>query len=182
MTTAKAGKGRADNAEDQPHADDQTYAGEQPGAVDQSHAGDQSYAGDPETRSPRRPHNDSLELGSLVGAIPSARLHARHVLREWGLDRLCDSAELVVSELVTNAVQATRHAGLHEPICLSLLADDRSVLVVVSDAIPDPPRPCRTDPAEERGRGLMVVENLSDWWDWKPARGGKLVRALVGSH
>lgn len=137
--------------------------------------------GHPDTGSPRRPRSDSLELGSLAGAVPSARLHTRHVLREWGLGRLTDSAELVVSELVTNAVRATRHAGLDDPVRLSLLADDVSVLVVVSDAIPDPPRPRRTDGNDEDGRGLMVVETLSDWWDWKPARGGKLVRALVAA-
>jgi anti-sigma regulatory factor (Ser/Thr protein kinase) len=130
---------------------------------------------------PRRPHSDSLELGALSGAVPSARLHTRFVLQEWGLDGLAESAELVVSELVTNAVQATRHAGLDDPVRVSLLADEASVLVVVSDSIPDPPRPRRAAAAEENGRGLMVVETVSDWWDWKPARGGKLVRALVGA-
>ena len=137
---------------------------------------------DPDRSSPRRPLSDSLELGSLAGAVPSARLHARHVLREWGLSAIAQNAELVVSELVTNAVLATRGAGAVDPVCLSLLADDTSVLVVVSDAIPDPPRPRRAGPDDEGGRGLKVVENLSDWWDWKPARTGKLVRALVTSH
>ena len=135
-----------------------------------------------ETGSPRRPRSDSLELGALAGAVPSARLHTRHVLREWGLSALAQSAELVVSELVTNAVLATRGAGAGDPVCLSLLADDRSVLVVVSDAIPEPPRPRRAGPDDEDGRGLKIVEILSDWWDWKPARRGKLVRALVANH
>lgn len=135
----------------------------------------------PETRSPRRPHSDSLELGALAGAVPSARLHTRHVLREWDLVGLSASAELVVSELVTNAVRATQEAGLDDPVCLSLLADDKSVLVVVSDANPEPPRPRVAGPVDEDGRGLMVVKAFSQWWDWKPARGGKLVRALVAS-
>ena len=48
-----------------------------------------------------------LELGALPTAVPCARLHARHVLREWGMSRLAQDGELLVSELVTNAVQAT---------------------------------------------------------------------------
>jgi anti-sigma regulatory factor (Ser/Thr protein kinase) len=132
-----------------------------------------------DTGSPRRPRSDSLELGPLAGAVPSARLHARYVLMEWGLGAIAENAELVVSELVTNALQATWHAGTCDPVRLSLLADDRSVLVVVSDAIPDPPRPRRAGPGDEEGRGLTIVGKVSDWWDWKPAHGGKLVRALV---
>lgn len=132
-----------------------------------------------DTGSPRRPRSDSLELGPLAGAVPSARLHARYVLMEWGLGAIAENAELVVSELVTNALQATWHAGTCDPVRLSLLADDRSVLVVVSDAIPDPPRPRRAGPGDEEGRGLMIVGKVSDWWDWKPAHGGKLVRALI---
>lgn len=132
-----------------------------------------------DTGSPRRPRSDSLEFGALAGAVPSARLHARYVLMEWGLDSIAENAELVVSELVTNALQATWHAGTGDPVRLSLLADERSVLVVVSDAIPDPPRPRHAGPGDEEGRGLTIVGKVSDWWDWKPARGGKLVRALV---
>lgn len=151
-----------------------------PGPVEDAGPGEGSpLAGHPDGGSPRRPRSDSLELGALEGAIPSARLHARHVLREWGLEKIGDSVELVVSELMTNAVQATRRAGLDDPVCLSLLADESSVLVVVSDAITDPPRRRRIDAVAENGHGLTVVQALSEWWDWKPARRGKLVRALV---
>lgn len=47
------------------------------------------------------------ELGALPGAVPCARLHARHVLWEWGLEAFTEPVGLVVSELVTNAVQAS---------------------------------------------------------------------------
>jgi hypothetical protein len=43
------------------------------------------------------PLHSFLELGALDGAVPSARLHARHILREWGQAALADDAELVVS-------------------------------------------------------------------------------------
>lgn len=149
------------------------------GPADDAGPGEENAVSRPENEMPRRPRSDSLELGALEGAVPSARLHARHVLREWGLENISQSAELVVSELMTNAVQATRQAGLDDPVRLSLLADDSSVLVVVSDSITDPPRRRRIDAVAENGRGLTVVQALSDWWDWKPARRGKLVRALV---
>lgn len=168
MTTSKAG---AQDEHPEPSLPDDGYR------LD-GYPEDGSY---PESGSPRRPRGDSLELGALSGAVPSARLHTRHVLREWGLTELADSAELVVSELVTNAVKATRDAGLDDPVRISLLADDASVLVVVSDASPNPPRLRRPGPNDEGGRGLTIVKAFSQWWDWKPARGGKLVRALVGA-
>ena len=58
-----------------------------------------------EVRFPRR---SSLLLGALPSAVPCARLHARQVLWEWGLSEVAETAELLLSELVTNAVQAAR--------------------------------------------------------------------------
>src|SRR5262249_7031132 len=57
----------------------------------------------------RTPHT-YLELGALPTAVPCARLHVKHVLREWQMPQLADPVELVVAELVTNAMQAS--AGL----------------------------------------------------------------------
>ena len=57
------------------------------------------------------PLRSSLELGALPTAASCACLHAKHVLWEWGLSSLVDSAELLVSELVTNAVNATGQPG-----------------------------------------------------------------------
>ena len=54
------------------------------------------------------PLQDFLELGALAGAVPCARLHTRQVLWEWDLRNLGESAELLVAELVTNAVKASR--------------------------------------------------------------------------
>src|SRR5690348_1671991 len=50
---------------------------------------------------------DRLDLGCLPSAVPCARLHTRAILAEWGLAHLNDTAELLVSELATNALQAT---------------------------------------------------------------------------
>ena len=56
------------------------------------------------------PLRDFIELGALPGAVPCARLHARQLMWEWGLTRLSESTELLVSKLVTNAMHAC--AGL----------------------------------------------------------------------
>jgi hypothetical protein len=58
----------------------------------------------------RWPLRSYREFGAMPSAVPCARAHARQVAREWGseLAELADSAELIVSELVTNAVIASR--------------------------------------------------------------------------
>jgi anti-sigma regulatory factor (Ser/Thr protein kinase) len=117
------------------------------------------------------PLQSFLELGALDGAVPSARLHARHLLSEWGLGALADDAEAVVSELVTNAVQASR-AMTHAAIRLWLATDRLQAVICVWDANPQPP--ARIDAADdaESGRGLLLVEALSKQWDWFPAEPG----------
>lgn len=136
-------------------------------------------AGPPGRRQPRC-HTDSLDLGALPGAVPSARLHVRAILREWGLDHLADDSESVASEVIANSVQATRAAGLDTPVRLTLTTDGASVLVEVWDAVPAPAVPADPGPDSENGRGLLIVEALAEWWDCSAARGGgKLVRALI---
>jgi anti-sigma regulatory factor (Ser/Thr protein kinase) len=116
------------------------------------------------------PRHSFLELGALDGAVPSARLHTKHVLREWGLAAL-DDGELVVSELVTNGVQASR-AMTHASIRLWLASDQVQVVICVWDASPQPP--VRMNPADdaEHGRGLLLVEAVSQQWGWFPAEPG----------
>jgi anti-sigma regulatory factor (Ser/Thr protein kinase) len=106
-----------------------------------------------------------LELGALDGAVPSARLHARHVLWEWGLTGLRDTIELLVSELVTNGVQASRSMA-EAVIRLWLFSDQAQVVVLVWDASPRPPVRMEVDGDAENGRGLLLVEALSGQWGW----------------
>ena len=118
------------------------------------------------------PLRSSLELGALPTAVPCARLHARHMVWEWGLDELAESTELLVSELVTNAVKATAGLGDHAAVRLQLFGDNARVRIEVWDADPRPPVP--NEPGEdgipdlegEGGRGLFLVAALSTCWDW----------------
>jgi len=127
------------------------------------------------------PLGDFIELGGLATSVPCARYHARQILWEWRLTRLSDSVELVVDELVANAVSASRCLDWPFPVRMWLLSDRANVLILVWDANPRPP--VRIDPADdaETGRGLLLVEAISARWGWYagPAAAGKLVHALI---
>jgi anti-sigma regulatory factor (Ser/Thr protein kinase) len=107
------------------------------------------------------PLQDFIELGALTGAVPSARLHSRHVLWEWGQARLSESVELVVCELMTNAVAASGLAELVLPVRLWLLSDKTRVLILVWDANAQPPVRFNSGDEDEGGRGLVLVEAVS---------------------
>ena len=118
------------------------------------------------------PLRSYLELGALPTAVPCARLHARQLLLEWGLNGLAASTELLVSELVTNAVKATAGNDDQSAICLRLSGDNARVLIEVWDADPQPPvlkdlgEDATPDPHEEGGRGLCLIAALSTRWAW----------------
>ena len=82
-----------------------------------------------------------VELGALPTAVPCARLHARHLVWEWGLDSLAVTAELLVSELVPNAVQAMVRQKDHTAVRLQLFGDNTRIRIEVWDADSRPPAP-----------------------------------------
>jgi anti-sigma regulatory factor (Ser/Thr protein kinase) len=137
------------------------------------------------------PLSTSLPLGALPGATPCARLHARAVLHEWGMDDLAEAAELIVSELVTNAVRAStapdgspRYDGTGMPVVVLRLASDRfKLLVEVWDVIPGAPATGHPGPDDESGRGLILVAAECDRWSWQSVPGwpGKVVWAELHS-
>ncbi|MFF2041319.1 SpoIIE family protein phosphatase [Kitasatospora sp. NPDC058170] len=98
-----------------------------------------------------------------------ARRLAAHTLRRWGLEELSEATELMVSELVTNAVQhATR------PVTLSLVRTTR-LRCEVGDDSPLLPRPQRAGPEDERGRGLQIVARCAERWGSTRLGAGKVV-------
>ena len=123
-----------------------------------------------------------LELGALPGAVACARLHARQVLWEWGLSAIAENAELLVSELVTNATQAAPPAGRIQPVGLWLSSDRSRLLILVHDTSRYPPEPAGpTGGDDERGRGLLIVDTISTKWGWDAVEdgSGKVVWALI---
>jgi len=106
------------------------------------------------------------------------------MLREWQLEEMSDPALLLVSELVTNAVQASarqavRDGGSWPVIGLTLQLTDTAVAVEVWDTSPALPVLQEADPAGEGGRGLVIVDFLADSWGHRAACGGKVVWCTI---
>jgi anti-sigma regulatory factor (Ser/Thr protein kinase) len=128
----------------------------------------------------------TCRLAPRPESVKAGRDFTRITLQQWGMGDVTDVAELVVSELVTNALRhgllsARRMPGEH-PIGLRLLRQARYVMCLVTD--PGGDVPVRRDSGEcaEGGRGLQVVESCSVRWGWQPlADEGKLVWALLAS-
>lgn len=114
-----------------------------------------------------------LVMESLAGNVTSARRHVREVLRALGRDDLEESAELGVSELVTNAV-------LHARTTFTLAVRDMPtgrVRIEVADSSPGAIRPRAPAATATTGRGLQLVASLAlDWGvEELPAGAGKTV-------
>ena len=120
------------------------------------------------------PLHDTLILGALPDAVPSARAHLRRLLRQWGHAELVEDASIVISELVTNAVFASAELPPVVPVLMWLGSDRRRVLAGVADASPRPPLRLSPAPDAERGRGLTLVEAFTSRWGWHPASSGRL--------
>ena len=128
----------------------------------------------------RWPLRSFLELAALPSAVPCARLHSRHLLWEWQLTGLSQNAELVVSEIMTNAIKITQAEGRSAPVRLWLLAEPAKLFILVWDASPLPPVPVGASGDAENGRGLLLVETLSTLWGFfAHLHGGKVVWALL---
>ncbi|MFD9722444.1 SpoIIE family protein phosphatase [Streptomyces sp. NPDC059072] len=108
-----------------------------------------------------------------------ARRFARRALTRWGLEELTDSLELLVSEVVTNAV---RYA--ERPVTLRLLRTD-VLRCEVGDDSPQLPRQRRARDTDEGGRGLFLVNRMARRWGATRLSSGKVVwfeLPLPGPH
>ncbi|WP_286257657.1 ATP-binding protein [Streptomyces graminofaciens] len=102
----------------------------------------------------------------------------RAQLMGWSLCQdTCDTAALVVSELVTNAIV---HTASTQIVC-ELRDGDDLVRIAVRDegCAPGEPHPAAQRPEEEHGRGLLLIESLCRSWGAQPAGLGLLVWADV---
>ncbi len=107
-----------------------------------------------------------------AASVPAARHFLRECLEPHVAPDVVGTAELLVSELVTNAVV---HAG---SVCFLHLETDRSGMmrVAVEDSALKPPEPRQAGTGDANGRGLALVEMLaSEWGHYPVAAGGKVV-------
>jgi hypothetical protein len=128
-----------------------------------------------------------LAVGCPLGCGPqcarTARRLTRNTLRDWGLSTLAEDAETIVGEFVANAITHAPDRDLKtkaEFLGLRLLRRNGEVICAVLD--PSDAAPVLKTPggAEEAGRGLQMVDALSDVWGWSPVAGrGKAVWAIL---
>ncbi|WP_030186711.1 ATP-binding protein [Streptomyces sp. NRRL S-813] len=111
---------------------------------------------------------------ALLPSVPEAVNLARHfiagVLDAWHMDELTDDSQVIVSELMTDAVvhttsTTTRIAVERQPDC--------RIRIEVLDNSGTGPRPDRSEGISEYGRGLLVVDALSSRWGVTRLHGGK---------
>ena len=145
------------------------------------------------TQTVRSSFASCIALPAMARSISTARLYTRDRLQTWRLMAMTETTELVVSELVTNAIKATneippnaRYPELYDRLevvclCLQLLAND--VLVEVWDPKQEPPQPRTVTLDDEGGRGLFLVESLAKHWGTRwPRTGGKVVWATIPTN
>jgi anti-sigma regulatory factor (Ser/Thr protein kinase) len=120
-------------------------------------------------------------LGANAQSSRIARRFTRSTLRDWGLASLADDAEAIVGEFVANAVaHAARSGGSGQPLGLRLLRRTGEVMCAVLDPSYCAPVLKVPDGIDETGRGLQMVDALSDVWGWSPVTGrGKAVWAIL---
>ncbi|MFD8868557.1 SpoIIE family protein phosphatase [Streptomyces sp. NPDC059590] len=114
------------------------------------------------------------DLPSDPAVVARARKYATDQLLAWGLDEVVFTTELVVSELVTNAI---RHA--QGPVQLRLI-HDRSLICEVSDGGDTAPHLRRARVFDEGGRGLLLVAQLTRRWGTRHGPTGKTIWAEQG--
>ncbi|MEU1148720.1 ATP-binding protein [Streptomyces sp. NPDC005863] len=108
------------------------------------------------------------------GAVRTARTVVRKQLADWGLASLGDITVLLVSELVTNSLRhASGPIGVRMVRPTDLTDPTGSLLVEVSDPLPDPPLERAAAPDDEGGRGLQLLSRSSRRWGTRPGRTGR---------
>lgn len=132
----------------------------------------------------RSPRIARLVLRTEHCSPKAARDFTERTLADWRLAAPTEDVTVVVSELVTNAVRygqiGLSHAAHGAPVQLVLFGHPRRLVAVVTDPSDEIPQPLDTDSegSLENGRGLLVVQALSNAWSWAPlTNGGKAVWA-----
>ncbi|MFF7134468.1 MULTISPECIES: SpoIIE family protein phosphatase [unclassified Streptomyces] len=140
---------------------------------------------------PSRPADDIVLMLARTSALDTAKVRTWHLPRDpagvararksaseqvtaWGLGDAAFATELIVSELVTNAV---RYGD--DPIVLRLIRDS-ALICEVSDGSSTAPHLRRARVFDEGGRGLLLVAQMAERWGSRQTAGGKTIWAELG--
>ncbi len=121
------------------------------------------------------PRRLSKAYRPMATAAGQARILLRTALADWGVPELYESASLVLTELISNAIRSADVIDLE----LYLEEPGRRLRIEVFDGgpgEPDPRDPCLED---ENSRGLLLVDLLSAKWGHRLCEGGKVVFAIL---
>ncbi|MER6984844.1 ATP-binding SpoIIE family protein phosphatase, partial [Streptomyces carpinensis] len=110
------------------------------------------------------------DVPSDPAALGPLRAACARRLQGWGLDEIGFTTELILSELVTNAI---RYGS--EPIRLRLLYDRESLICEVADGSSTSPHLRRAAATDEGGRGLFLVAQLARRWGTRYTARGKVI-------
>ncbi|MFG2095759.1 SpoIIE family protein phosphatase [Streptomyces sp. NPDC048612] len=116
-------------------------------------------------------HVATWDLPSDPVTVSDARTYAREQLAIWGLDDAAFATELIVSELVTNAIRYGK-----APIRLRMIRQT-TLICEVFDASSTAPHLRRARTFDEGGRGLLLVAQLASQWGTRHTREGKVIWA-----
>ncbi len=134
------------------------------------------------------PLSSAMPSLAALPTVPAVvRAFVRAMLSAWHMDSLTENAELIASELASNAVAASTdsdgqpvYISGHMPVVqVCLLTDGVRTLLEVWDQAPGIPVIRDAAGCEESGRGLVLIDAIADRWGWNPATGrpGKVVWA-----
>jgi hypothetical protein len=113
-------------------------------------------------------------------AARAARRLTRSTMRDWGLAGLADDAEMIIGEFVANAITHTRLLDAGDTPGLRLMRRSGEVMCAVLDPSDVAPVLRQATGTDETGRGLRMVDAISDIWGWSPVVGrGKAVWAIL---
>ena len=122
----------------------------------------------------------AISMLSTPESVGMVRGQVRAALEFSGLKDYADDAELIASELVSNAVRhGSSSADDKITVALSRIPGGPGVALIVIDTSPEPPILKEFTLDAEGGRGMAIVDALSSSWDWRPEGPGKAVFAFL---
>lgn len=122
-------------------------------------------------------HVTDWDVPDDSAAVAGIRANVTRQLNRWGFEDLAFSTELVVSELVTNAIRYGT-----APIRLRLLYDDEHLICEVSDFSSTSPHLRRAATTDEGGRGLFLVAQYTQRWGTRYLARGKIIWTEQSLH